>query len=95
MSAVHRLLIVVAVTASTVQVAAAQSDVPMRGIEHHNRLLLVRSRVQGKPLGVVLILTRLGAVPRVMNEVRGLGAQVQAHFDDVGYLRVREPTRPP
>src|SRR6266540_2742904 len=90
-SAVHRLLIVVAVTASTVQVAAAQSDVPMRGIDHHNRLLLVRSRVQGKPLGVVLILTRLGAAPRVMNEVRGLGAQVQAHFDDVGYLRVRMP----
>ncbi len=69
----------------------AQSDVPLRGIDHHNRVLLLRARVLGKTVGVVLILTRLGTVPQVMDQVRALGAEIQAHFDEVGYVRVRVP----
>src|SRR5438094_2848657 len=88
---VHRLLMLLAVGASAARPVAAQSDVPMRGIDHHNRVLLLRARVQGKTAGIVLILTRLGAVPQVMEQVRALGADVQARFDEVGYVRVRLP----
>src|SRR5437773_11745241 len=88
---VHRLLMLLAVGASAALPVAAQSDVPMRGIDHHNRVLLLRARVQGKTAGIVLILTRLGTVPRVMEQVRALGAEIQAHFDEVGYVRVRLP----
>src|ERR1044072_8816995 len=88
---VRRRLILLAVTALTARPVAAQSDVRMRGIDHHNRVLLLRARVQGKTAGIVLILTRVGAVPQVMDQVRALGAEVQAHFDDVGYVRVRLP----
>src|SRR5438034_4960141 len=68
-----------------------QSDVPLRGIDHHNRVLLLRARVQGKTAGIVLILTRMGTASQVMDQVRALGAEVQAHFDEVGYVRVRLP----
>src|SRR2546425_216780 len=88
---VHRLLMLLAVGASAALPVAAQSDVPMRGIDHHNRVLLLRARVQGKTAGIVLILTRLGTVPQVMEQVRALGAEIQAHFDEVGYVRVRLP----
>ena len=91
MSHAHCLLILFAVTATTARPAVAQSDVPIRGIDHHNRVLLIRSRVQEKPAGIVLILTRLGSVAQVIDQVRALGAEVQARFDDVGYLRVRMP----
>src|SRR6266699_3052719 len=88
---VARLLILLAVSAPTARPVAAQSDVPMRGIDHHNRVLLLRARVQGKTAGIVLILTRLGKVPQVIEQVRALGAEIQAHVDEVGYVRVRLP----
>src|SRR5436190_11712454 len=88
---VRRLFMLLAVGASAARPVAAQSDVRMRGIDHHNRVLLLRARVQGKTAGIVLILTRLGAVPQVIEQVRALGADVQAHFDEVGYVRVRLP----
>ncbi len=85
------VLILFAVTALTARPVATQSDMQMRGIDHHNRVLLLRARVQGKTTGIVLILTRLGTVPQVIDQVRALGAEVQAHFDEVGYVRVRLP----
>ena len=88
---VPRLLILLAVSAPTARLVVAQSYVPSRGIDHHNRVLLVRSRVQEKPAGIVLILTRMGTLPQVIDRVRAMGAEVQARFDDVGYVRVRLP----
>src|SRR5882724_13651182 len=73
------------------RVGAAQSDLPMRGIDHHNRVLLVRAHVLGRSDGVVLVLTRPAAVPQVTDRLRAIGAEVLAHFDEVGYLRVRLP----
>src|SRR6266480_3852438 len=88
---VRRLFILLAVGAAAARPVAAQSDVRMRGIDRHNRVLLLRARVQGKTAGIVLSLTRLGAVPQVIDQVRALGAEIQARFDEVGYVRVRLP----
>jgi subtilase family protein len=87
----HRVPALVALLSVAARVSAAQSDVPMQGIDHHNRVLLVRSRLLGKTDAIVLVLARMGAAPHVMEQLRALGAEVQAHFDDVGYLRVRLP----
>ena len=90
---VPRLLILLAVSAPTARLVAAQSDMPSRGIDHHNRVLLVRSRVQEKPVGIVLILTRLGTAPHVIDQVRALGAEVQARFDAFAELTRFESIR--
>src|SRR5213076_245947 len=63
----------------------------MRGIDHHNRVLLVRSRVQEKAAGIVLILTRMGTLPQVIDRGRAIAAKVQPRLDDVGYVRLRLP----
>jgi hypothetical protein len=63
----------------------------MRGIDHHDRMLLVRAQVLGKTDGVVLVLTRPAAVLQVTDRLRAIGAEILAHFDEVGYLRVRLP----
>jgi hypothetical protein len=71
--------------------AGALAQAPTQGIDHHNRLLLVRARVVGKTDGIVLVLTRMGATARVIERLRALGAEIQARFDDVGYVRARLP----
>ncbi len=86
------LPISVVVLVITARLACAQAHgVQGRRIDHHNRLLLARARVEGKTDGIVLILTRPGSGPQVIERLRAFGAEVQAHFDEVGYLRVQLP----
>lgn len=69
----------------------AQNEPPRRGIDHHDRLLLVRARAEGKADACVLVVTTPGSVAKVIDEASALGAQVLTRFDDVGYLRVCLP----
>ncbi len=86
------MLAVGALLALSVPVSArAQREVPMHGIDHHNRLLLVRAQATGKTDGIVLLATRLGATDSVVRAAVALGATVETRFDDVGYARVRLP----
>jgi subtilisin family serine protease len=83
------LLAIAALSAALAGPMRAQSGEP--GIDHQNRLLQARARVSGKTDGIVLLLTREGAVSSVVERLPSVGAEVLARFDDVGYLRVRLP----
>jgi len=64
-----------------------------RGVDHHNRLQLVRAAMTGAPDGMILFATEMGATGRVIQAVAGLGAEIMARFDEVGYFRARLPLR--
>ncbi len=85
------LLVACAVGAVAPAALLGQLEVPTRGIDHHNRLLLVRAKATGKTDGIVLLATRLGATDSVLRAVEALGGRVRTRFDDVGYARVRLP----
>lgn len=57
----------------------------------HDRLLLAHAMARGKTEAIVMVATRMGGVPAVAAEIARMGGEVQARFDDVGYLRVRLP----
>lgn len=71
--------------------AAAGQTSAAAPIDHHNRLLLARAQALGRTDGIVLVLTREGAVPSVVERLGSVGGELQARFDEVGYLRVRLP----
>jgi subtilisin family serine protease len=88
--------VALAATPRLVHGQSAVSTVPAleqkaQGIDHHNRLLLVRAKVAGKTRGVVLIATTPHATAAVAGQILALGGDVLARFDDVGYLRVNVP----
>jgi len=62
-----------------------------QGLDHHNRLLLVRAKITGNTRSVVLIATTPLATAAVAQQILKLGGDVLARFDDVGYLRVTVP----
>lgn len=57
----------------------------------HDRLLIAHAIAKGKTEAIVMIATRIGATPAVAFEIAKLGGQIQARFDDVGYLSARLP----
>src|ERR1051325_8434649 len=63
------------------------------GIDHHNQLLLVRAAMEGKPDGIVLFATEMGATDRVIRDVAASGGELMTRFDDVGYFRARLPLK--
>src|SRR6266699_761028 len=62
-----------------------------RGIDHQNRLLVIRALVTGKTHGIVLVAATQGTTSDVARQVTVLGGAVLAEFDDVGYLRTLIP----
>jgi hypothetical protein len=55
----------------------------------HDRLLLAHALAKGDNEAMVLVATEIGRTPAVAEAIAALGGDVQARFDDVGYLRVR------
>ena len=52
----------------------------------HDRLLLAHAIARGKNEAIVMVATRMGAVPAVAAHIARLGGDIQGRFDDVGYL---------
>lgn len=57
----------------------------------HDRLLFAHAIAKGKTEAVVMVATRMGGAPAVATAIAKLGGEIQARFDEVGYLRVRLP----
>jgi hypothetical protein len=55
----------------------------------HDRLLLAQALAKGDTEAMVLVATEIGKTPAVAEAIAALGGDVQARFDDVGYLRAR------
>lgn len=55
----------------------------------HDRLLLAHALAKGDTEAMVLVATEVGKTTAVAEAIAALGGDVQARFDDVGYLRVR------
>lgn len=55
----------------------------------HDRLLLAHALAKGDTEALVLVATEVGKTPAVAETIAALGGDIQARFDDVGYLRVR------
>jgi hypothetical protein len=77
-------------------VLAAQStsfpnEQKRQGIDHHNRMLLVRAKATGKTNGVVLLATTHGSIGAVADSITRLGGKVLVRFDEIGYLRIMLP----
>src|SRR5438128_10326935 len=83
-------LIVVVVMVLAVRPLATQTDGPL-GIDHHNRLLVVRARAEGKTEACVLVVTTPHSAPAVIHRASAIGAQVLTRFDDIGYFRACLP----
>ncbi len=55
----------------------------------HDRLLLAHALAKGDTEAMVLVATEIGKTAAVAEAIAALGGDLQARFDDVGYLRVR------
>lgn len=55
----------------------------------HDRMLLAHATAKGDTEAMVLVATAVGKTPSVATAIAALGGDIQARFDDVGYLRVR------
>lgn len=55
----------------------------------HDRLLLANALAKGDTEAMVLVATEFGKTTAVAEAIAALGGDIQARFDDVGYLRVR------
>lgn len=55
----------------------------------HDRMLLAHALAKGDTEAMVLVATEVGKTPAVAEAIAALGGDIQARFDDVGYLRVR------
>jgi hypothetical protein len=63
------------------------------GLDHQNQLYLVKAAVEGKPDGMILFATEMGATDRVIRGIAALGGELMARFDEVGYFRARLPLK--
>ena len=64
-----------------------------RAIKQHNRLQLVRAAMTGAPDGMVLFATEMGVTDQVIQAITGLGGEIMARFDEIGYFRARLPLK--
>jgi hypothetical protein len=55
----------------------------------HDRMLLAHALAKGDTEAMVLVATEVGKTSTVADAIAALGGDIQARFDDVGYLRVR------
>lgn len=55
----------------------------------HDRLLLAHAVAKGDTEAMVMVATQVGSAGKVATAIAALGGDIQARFDDVGYLRVR------
>ncbi|MDY6944176.1 MAG: hypothetical protein SXG53_00535 [Pseudomonadota bacterium] len=55
----------------------------------HDRLLLAHALAKGDTEAMVLVATEVGKTAAVAEGIAALGGDIQARFDEVGYLRVR------
>lgn len=55
----------------------------------HDRLLLANALAKGDTEAMVLVATDVGKTAAVAQAIAAFGGDIQARFDDVGYLRVR------
>lgn len=55
----------------------------------HERLLLANALAKGATEAMVMVVTEMGKTAAVATAVAALGGDIQARFDEVGYLRVR------
>jgi len=51
-----------------------------------DRLLIAHALARGKTEAVVMVATRMGGAPAIAADIARLGGQIQARFDEVGYL---------
>lgn len=55
----------------------------------HDRMLLAHALAKGDTEAWVMVATEVGKTPEVATAIAALGGNIQARFDDVGYLRAR------